>query len=75
MKARTKEIMSGVLGVNVEEISDSFGPEDAEGWDSLRNLMLISALESEFDIQLTMSEIQGMSTFALIESTISSKIG
>lgn len=40
-------------------IEEKTTAEDVDGWDSLTHLELIDALESEYNIKLTMGEIQG----------------
>jgi acyl carrier protein len=67
---RIKEILSDILDVKEEEIGESFGPNDAALWDSMNNLRLITALEEEFKLQLTMGEIRRMDNFARIKEVI-----
>lgn len=40
-------------------IDENTTAEDIDGWDSLTHLELIDALESEYNVKLTMGEIQG----------------
>ncbi len=75
MEHRVREIMADILEVEADEIGDTFGPDSTENWDSLRNLHLITELESEFGINLTMDEIQGMVTFSRIVEVIQSHCG
>ncbi len=62
--------MAEILDVDESEIDDGFGPDSSENWDSLRNLQLITELESQFEISLTMSEIHTMVNFAEIAKVI-----
>ena len=75
MHDRIKTIMADVLEVEVAEIDDDFNPDSTDNWDSLRNLHLITALEEEFGITLTMSEIQGMVNFSEIVRVTESHTG
>jgi acyl carrier protein len=34
--------------------------DDIEGWDSLRHITLISAIEDEFDVEFEMKDIVGL---------------
>ena len=52
-----EEILNQVLGVNPKSISDSIRPEDIEGWDSFNGLMLVTALEKNFNVSFTIDEI------------------
>jgi acyl carrier protein len=74
MNEKIKEIIAEILDIDERIISDEFGPDDADNWDSLRNLQLITALESEFGITLTMSDIKQMTTYSSIVSKIESYI-
>ena len=60
MENRINELFATVLGVPVDQIGDTTTPDDIEGWDSFRQLMLISAFEEELDISIEPEEIVGM---------------
>ncbi len=60
MSERLREIAAEVFGLRAEEVELAMTPEDIEKWDSLNHLRLITAVESEFNIRLTMSQIQGI---------------
>lgn len=62
--------MAEILDLDVDKIGPNFGPEDTGNWDSLNNLKLVTALEAEFDIQITMADIQEMTDFSAIVSTV-----
>ena len=70
MEDKIKDILVEVLEVKKEEITDSFGPENANLWDSMNNLRLITAFEEEFNIKLTMDAINKMVNFKMIKETI-----
>ncbi|NEQ76183.1 MAG: acyl carrier protein [Okeania sp. SIO2C9] len=71
LEDKIKEIMTDILEIDDEEITDEFGPENAETWDSLNNLKMITALEEEFKITLTMDQIESMVNFSEIKKVIS----
>ena len=73
MKETLKELMAEIFEVKESDIDDSFGPESTNTWDSLNNLRLITAIESEFNISLTMDEIQTMVDFKSILSCVGNK--
>ena len=50
VKDKVKEIIASILEVNVSEILDSYEIGDVNGWDWIRQLMIISSLEEEFCI-------------------------
>lgn len=74
MDERIKTIMADILELQPDEIQDEFGPDDAATWDSLNNLRMVTALEEEFDIALTMDEIMGMTNFAAIRDAIGARL-
>lgn len=54
---RLKQILSKVLGIDEGQITDETSPDDVETWDSFNGLMLVSELESEFNVKFTMNEV------------------
>ena len=69
-EAKLKEILAEILEVDPDRITDSFGPEDAELWDSLNALRLVTAIEQSFEIRLDMAEIAKMASFGAICETV-----
>ena len=49
--------MSKVFDMDASEINDESSPENIERWDSFHGLALVDALEIEYGIQFTISEI------------------
>ncbi|NQT45938.1 MAG: acyl carrier protein [Candidatus Omnitrophica bacterium] len=54
---KLKQILSKVLEIDEEAINDDTSPDNVEAWDSFNGLMLISELESGFNINFTMDEV------------------
>lgn len=48
--AETKEIISSILGIPIDNLDVEAEMTDIEGWDSLRNIKILSRLEDYFDI-------------------------
>lgn len=53
----TKEIVASVLNMPVEQLDTEADMTDIEGWDSLRNVMILSQLEEHFDIMFPPDDI------------------
>ena len=53
----TKEIIAEILKLPVEQIDVEAEMTDIEGWDSLRNVMILSQLEEHFDIMFPPDDI------------------
>lgn len=47
---------------------------DVEGWDSLKHISLVEAIEDKFDIRFTMAEVSGMNNVGEMVSIIVERI-
>ena len=54
---RVNQIVAKVLRMSPEQITDETSPGSVENWDSFNGLMLVSELESEFNVRFTMDEV------------------
>jgi len=75
MLGRLKEIFVNILEVDIEELTDSFNPDDNMLWDSMNNLRLITAIEDEFNIKISMEEIGAMVDFGKIAEVVQKHLG
>ena len=66
MSERLFKVISQVLNVPLGEINIESSPDTIEGWDSLKHMNLIIALEEEFEIEFNDEEIVDSVNFALI---------
>ena len=57
MSENIYKIVAKVFSVPISEINDEFGPETTDSWDSFRGLVLVDALESNFNVKFSVSEI------------------
>ncbi len=71
---KIKKVISIVFEMDVDNINDNSSPDNIENWDSLRHMILIGALEDEFNIQFSDDEMTELLNFKLIKFTISEKI-
>ena len=65
-------VLSNVLDIDVNTISDDTSPENTKNWDSFNALLLISELESEFKISFTMSEMYAIKNVKDIKDVLKS---
>ena len=70
MEERIRTILAGILEVEPGQITDGFGPDSCQNWDSLGNLRIITALEREFALKFTWEEISAMTDFTRIGEII-----
>jgi acyl carrier protein len=52
MRERLKLVMADLFGCAPGEIPDDADPENLAGWDSLRQVELMLALETEFGVRI-----------------------
>ena len=71
---KIKKVIFNFFEIDLDKINDNSSPENIENWDSLRHMMLIGALEEEFDIQFSDDEMTELLNFKLIKFKIFDKI-
>jgi len=50
-------LLSRVLDIDINVISDETSPENTETWDSFNALVMVSELENTFNVHFTMDEV------------------
>ena len=66
MKDRVFKVISQVLNVPLDQISEETSLDSIEGWDSLKHINIILALEEEFSVQFHEEQIMEMLNIELI---------
>lgn len=74
MESRIKAVMAAVLGVSQDAISDASSMGNTNGWDSLKNIKLVIALEEEFGVELDENDIVSMTDYQQIIHILKQKI-
>ncbi|NOY63555.1 MAG: acyl carrier protein [Gammaproteobacteria bacterium] len=74
-KEQLNELLADTFDIDEDEISAEMNSDNVESWDSLNHLRLVSALEKEFDISLTMDEINAMLSYEKIVELVSKHLG
>ena len=57
IKEEVREIIADILGISAENLPCEAEMEDVEGWDSMRNVMILSALEDKYDIMFPEDDV------------------
>lgn len=57
LKEEIRSIIAGVLEMPAEELAYDAEMEYVEGWDSMHNVMILSALEDHYDIMFPDDDI------------------
>lgn len=66
MRERIIKVVSQVLGVQPEMITEDTSPDNQPAWDSLKHMNLVLALEEEFGVQFTDTQVLEMLNVGLI---------
>lgn len=64
------EIVAELFDLEPTAVDDRLTPEDVELWDSMNHLRLVSAVEEEFGIKLSMQEIESIRSLAALRALI-----
>ena len=67
---RIKEVMSAVFEVDVDSINEESSQDNISGWESIKTLDLIVALEEEFGITIPLEEVGNMINYKYIKLMI-----
>lgn len=60
MKEKLYQLISQVMGIKPESITEQTGPDNIESWDSFNALMLVSEVENNFKVKLSMAEVMAV---------------
>lgn len=72
---KLKEVIADTFDIDEDEVNDETSNDNVEKWDSLNHLRLVTALESEFGVTLTMEEINNMSSYLAVKELITKHQG
>ncbi len=56
------QVIAEVLKVKPSAVTDQASPQTIAGWDSLRSIILVTALEERYHVTFTLAEIMGIKT-------------
>jgi acyl carrier protein len=62
MNSQLQAIIAGVLGVAPEMITPESKAEDFENWDSLAQVMMISAIQDQLGIEIPFEKMQSIAS-------------
>ena len=71
---RVQEIFRDVFDEDTLMISDKTSSDDIEDWDSLNHILLLSSIQDEFKITISLEEMQSQSNVESLVKIIISKI-
>ena len=74
IEKKLKNVFSVVFELDPNFINENSSPDNIDNWDSLKHMMLISALEEEFDIQFSDQEMLELLNYKLIKHILTEKL-
>lgn len=74
VERRVKAVIADVFDLDPEEVGPATSKETIANWDSLQHLIIILALEEEFEIHFMDNETGSLLTFPLIVASVMSHL-
>jgi acyl carrier protein len=74
MDSKLREIIANALEIEPEELDDNASQKNISEWDSFALMAIVSALEEEFKVDLTLEEIMEMQSLQKIKQILEKKI-
>ena len=73
IEVKITDIFSRVVDVPLDSVSITMTPSDVENWDSMRHIMLLLAVESDFELKFSDVEMVSIGTLAELIDLVKSK--
>lgn len=70
MNKRLNNLLVDILDLDEKDLLDDVSQNTTDNWDSMNHLRLITAVEQEFDIKLSMTEIQSLDNVRKLRAII-----
>lgn len=74
IKSKVREIVAGICGVKVSEVTENSTVGDFPQWDSVGHLSILSQVEEAFDISFEPEEMMEMEDVKDIVEAVKSKL-
>jgi len=66
-------IIAALFGLEIGDVNDSTSQGDVQQWDSMGTVMLISELESAFDVEFDLMELAALKSVGEIRRVLESR--
>jgi acyl carrier protein len=73
-ESRLKQIVADVLEVDLDRVDSDLSMDTVEGWDSLRHMHLVLAIEEELDVTIPDEEAANITSWPLIKLVVSEQV-
>ena len=67
---RFRTTLANVLKIEEDAITDETSPDTVATWDSMNALLLVTALETEFNVKFTAGDIVGVKNVGDIKNSL-----
>lgn len=67
------ELFAEELDIEVTELDEDSSPDTVEEWDSLAAVRIVAAIETEFDVRLSTTEMMKMRTIGIARKVLRAK--
>lgn len=67
------QLFAEELDVETSDLSDDSSPENVDNWDSLAAVRLVAAIEAEFDVRLSTTDMMKMRTVGIARKVLKKK--
>lgn len=68
---RLKATLANVLNIPVDDIVDETSPDNVSTWDSMTAMILVNALEKEFNVKFSAGDIVGVKNVGDVKKSLS----
>jgi acyl carrier protein len=72
---KLKQVMGAILDVPPEKIGPGSSTDTVPGWDSLKHMRLVIALEEAFDITIPDDEVATMTSYEIVRLVVAEQAG
>lgn len=73
MKKKLIKIFAGALKISEKEVTDNTSLKNTSQWDSLAMVMMVTAVENEFGIELNFEDLQKFVSFEAVYNLLNEK--
>ena len=70
LDSRLREVFAAVFDIERDAVSAQMSMQTISGWDSLRQIQLVLALEDEFKVSFSEDEVAKLASFSLFADAL-----
>ncbi|NQZ97431.1 MAG: acyl carrier protein [Myxococcales bacterium] len=74
LNEKVTEIVADIFELDETEVADELTPDMVDIWDSLSQLRLVTAIEQDFDIKLSMDEIESIDSVGRLKRLVAEHV-